>query len=285
MTQRWVNGKCSTEYIRDLCFKQGKRAVVSKSGGSFKQFTCSSQTPCSWVVNVVRSRKKGEESYWYVSSADIGHKNCTGFAKASTKQLEKSAVLNAAVLSDNKISQSALAGQLKLQEQFINKPVVVYLAKQNVLRKNAGKDIDSIKKLPSFLSKLQEMNEGIFCAIECDDQSHFMRALVILDPNIFVKGQTVFGIDAAHMKHRLYNGVQVVFVGRDGNLQNCVVAVALIPLENEEHYKWIFSKLQLHGFPLSDYPIFADRHKGIVANVSRFNLRIVFCTRHIIGIY
>jgi hypothetical protein len=57
----------------------------------------------------------------------------------------------------------------------------------------------------------------------------------------------MFGIDAAHMKHRKYNGQLLLFVGRDGANRNLVLAFALVPSENKENYLWFLENIKL-GF-------------------------------------
>ena len=41
-----------------------------------------------------------------------------------------------------------------------------------------------------------------------------------------------FGVDAAHMKHRKYNGIQIVLASRDGNISNKIAAIALVLVED-----------------------------------------------------
>lgn len=145
-----------------------------------------------------------------------------------------------------------------------------------------SEDCESIQLLSSFLTTLAEFNSNIYTELHRDTDSRFEKAILVLDSQLFQNGQQVFGIDAAHMKYRNYNGVQLVFVARDGNMENKISAVALVPLESAENYKWFCGILLARGFPSSSIPVFSDRHVGIVAAASALNVRVHFCTRHII---
>lgn len=107
--------------------------------------------------------------------------------------------------------------------------------------------------------------------------------MVVLDPAWFSSGLRLFGVDAAHMKHNNYNGVQIVLVARDGNLQNRVAAVALAPIEDHTSYHWFFSAVITHGFPQQSYPVFSDRHAGIVSAATELQFLSMYCTRHLLG--
>ncbi len=85
------------------------------------------------------------------------------------------------------------------------------------------------------------------------------------------------------MKHRKYNGVQIVLVGRDGNLNNKIAAVALAPLKDYDNYAWFFYHVLQHGFPLTTTPVFSDRNVGLVSVADKFGLFNMYCVRHIIG--
>ncbi|KAJ0409785.1 hypothetical protein ATCC90586_005352 [Pythium insidiosum] len=70
---RWERGRDLTAYVQDLALRQGKRALVQTSGGSFKRFVCSSSTPCPWLVNAVctRPRKRQRDTTQDFSDGDV----------------------------------------------------------------------------------------------------------------------------------------------------------------------------------------------------------------------
>lgn len=85
------------------------------------------------------------------------------------------------------------------------------------------------------------------------------------------------------MKHRYYNGVQIVLVASDGNLQNRDAAVALAPMEDHSAYSWFYSRILQCGFQLNQWPVFSDRHAGIISASSELGVINMYCTRHLIG--
>ncbi|KAG6956812.1 hypothetical protein JG687_00010367 [Phytophthora cactorum] len=125
-----------------------------------------------------------------------------------------------------------MAGQLQADSKLVCSRSMLYRFKEAVLREVFAEDEKSIECLPWYLTAFSDRNLGTIANLERNESGNFSRALVALDPAWFSGGQTIFGVDAAHMKHRLYNGVQIVLVARDGNFQNRVAAVALAP---EDH--------------------------------------------------
>lgn len=141
----------------------------------------------------------------------------------------------------------------------------------------------TIGLLPDLLLKFQELNPGTFAEIQRYESGHFRRAIIILSPAWFSTSMKLYGVDAAHMKHLKNNGVQTVMVGRDGNLNNRVAAVALAPVEDHDNYSWFFGRIVSHGFPLATVPVFFDRHKGIVSATTELGIFNMFWVHHIIG--
>ena len=62
-----------------------------------------------------------------------------------------------------------------------------------------------------------------------------------MNPDCFVKGKGVYGVDSTHMKYRRYNGIKTFLVVRDENISNQVTGVALAPVEDFDNYAWFFS--------------------------------------------
>ncbi|KAG6946457.1 hypothetical protein JG687_00016695 [Phytophthora cactorum] len=141
-----------------------------------------------------------------------------------------------------------MAGQLQADSKLVCSRSMLYRVKEAVLREVFAEDEKSFEYLPRYLSAFCDRNQGTITNLERDHSGNFSRVLVALDPAWFSGGQAIFGVDAAHMKHRLYNGIQIVLVARDGNFQNRVAAVALAPLEDHANYLWFFQILVRHGF-------------------------------------
>ena len=162
---------------------------------------------------------------------------------------------------------------------------MLYRAKFDVISEAYTKDVNSIQLLPSFLEILHMKNDGIATSIQRDSEGRFERAMIGLDPSWFVGGQRIFGIDAAHIKHNSYSGVQIVMVGRYGNVKNRIAAVALAPTEDYASYHWFLSTIIDHGFDLERIPVFTDCHAAIISAAASLNVFHMFCTRHIIGMF
>lgn len=282
LAKSWRSSKELTAAVQDTALQQGKRAVVKTKGGTFRKYMCASST-CSWFVNASLSRYKQRESSWHVTTSNLEHINCTGVPRPTQRQVVASTVMRSSVAADNSASVPSLSDQLKMQAGFQCKPSMVSRAKEQILEGMFAEDSASIQLLPSYLSELTRRNCNLHTEIQRDSSGRFNRAIVVLDSKLFTNGQQIFGVDGAHMKHRNYNGVQLILVARDGNMENKIASVALVPVENAENYKWFFGVLLSRGFILSTTPVFSDRHAGILAAAEALSIRVFFCTRHIIG--
>lgn len=111
----------------------------------------------------------------------------------------------------------------------------MYRAKAQFANASAASVDSSYKKLPFYLREFAEFNLGTIAFAEKDENSRFKRAIVV--PSVFCVAQVrqrVVGIDCTHSKCPSYDGVQMLLVGRDGDLQNVTLAFALVPAEDLE---------------------------------------------------
>ncbi|RLN76194.1 hypothetical protein BBJ28_00018507 [Nothophytophthora sp. Chile5] len=95
--------------------------------------------------------------------------------------------------------------------------------------------------------------------------------------------QRVLGMDGAFMKTPKHGNTMVILVGRNGNNENVVLAVALCPSEDENNCLWFLRNCERAGILLVGIPLFMDRGKGGIAAGTTMGLQLRFCTRHIIG--
>lgn len=128
------------------------------------------------------------------------------------------------------------------------------------------------------------MNPGSIAVAEKDENGRFKRAIVIVHVFATAVGarQTILGIDCAHSKCPVYSGVQMMLVGRDGDLKNTTIAFALVPTEDGEKYVWFFDKIIRGGYKLAGIPMLCDRGSGLLSVAGDFDLNLKFCTLHII---
>lgn len=281
-TERWGSGADAVAAIKMVAFLQGKQATVEKKGGTFRCLVCSSAPKCGWVVKLARYRTKEGSSDWHVTVADLRHRNYTGTARPTEAQVAEHPVVRASVAANTGASAQSLVTQLRHQAGVGCSSSMMYRAKQHIQADIFSEDPMTLTLPPSFLSKFQQLNGGAYTELHCNESGHFRRAIIILDPAEFSTGQNLYGVDAAHVKHRRCNGVQIVMVGRDGNLSNRVPAVALAPVKDLDNYLWFFECIKSHGFPLSTVPVFTDRHKGIISATTELGVFNMHCVRHII---
>nr|CCA22154.1 AlNc14C145G7378 [Albugo laibachii Nc14] len=283
MRERWGSGKDAVQAIKDVALSQRKYAVVPNKGGTYRLFQCdSASTGCEWYVRLARYRDKMGLRDWHVAGCKLEHQNSLGIAKPSRSQLVASSVIRGALSADPATSAKTLVAQLRHQSNISASQHVMYRTKDTRTTEMFSEDPTKIQLLPSLLSEFQRLNPSTLTDFQCDERGRFRRALVVLDPKWFSDGPGLFGVDAAHMKHRKYNGVQIVLVGRDGNLRNKIAAVALVPLEDNDNYTWFFGHIMRHGFSLESSPVFSDRNVGLVSAADNLKIFIMFCIRHII---
>lgn len=239
-------------------------------------------TGCTWFVNLARLRK-GRLGDWHVTHASLQHINCTSRPKPSSRQLSAHPVVGSTLAADPSSGAQALITQLHHHAGVTASASTIYRAEESAIAEMVSEDPATIQGLPSFLREFMVINPGTFTACENYNTGHFRRAILILNPEWFVNGQRVFGIDAAHMKHRKYNGVKIILVGRDGNFSNQVAAVALAHVEDYDNYSWFFGAVTSHGFPLDSSPTFSDRNHGLTSAAARHRVLNMHCVRHIIG--
>ncbi|KAE8901105.1 hypothetical protein PF005_g29806 [Phytophthora fragariae] len=75
----------------------------------------------------------------------------------------------------------------------------------------------------------------------------------------------------------------LILVGRDGNNNNIVMTVGLVPFENTSDCQWFLLHCMKAGIEMTDVPFFMDRGKAGIAAGSTLGLQLHFCTRHISG--
>ncbi|TYZ62787.1 hypothetical protein PybrP1_003594 [[Pythium] brassicae (nom. inval.)] len=271
-----------TASIQNIALQQGKRAVVTPRGGTFRQYKCSSSN-CSWFVNASRTRNSLKGLTWHVTIANNQHINCTGISRATQRQAAESFVFTSAVAASIDTSASALADHLHLQDGVICSVSLVRRAKEDVIKRLHSTDLRYIGMLPSLLAELSSINLCLSTEMQVDANGRFYRAAIFMDPALIAGGQQAFDLDAAHMKNRQYNGVRTVLIARDGNLESATATVALAPNESAEMYRWFFGALLAKEFPLCPVPVFCDRHTRIIAAADALGVQVHFCTRHVGG--
>ena len=155
-----------------------------------------------------------------------------------------------------------------------------------------------------YLEDLRELNPGTHTALKADAEGQFEALFYSLGVVGDVANNCLMRcvqLDGAHMKHKEYNGVAFVLEGSDANDKNVMLALGLVPKENERWYHWFLSHVSKSaiGKFLTEYQaaewqgfsafrpyaasIISDRHKGLPGPLQELFSEVysVACTRHI----
>ena len=76
MAKRWTTGKAAVQALKDVALAQGKCAVVSTRGGTYRLLQCNSASSgCEWHIRLARYRNKHGPGYWHVTDGNLDHQN------------------------------------------------------------------------------------------------------------------------------------------------------------------------------------------------------------------
>ncbi|OWZ00770.1 hypothetical protein PHMEG_00027970 [Phytophthora megakarya] len=67
-------------------------------------------------------------------------------------------------------------------------------------------------------------------------------------------------------------------VGRDGNLQNCIISFSLVPSEDNDIYFWFFNNLSKSGVDVTNIPIFCGRDVVMLSIAGTLTLNVKYST-------
>ncbi|TYZ66555.1 hypothetical protein PybrP1_005399 [[Pythium] brassicae (nom. inval.)] len=181
-------------------------------------------------------------------TASLEHTNCTGsLSRHDVSQANGQCYDRPSESSTLRQLESGLSLKKRAQGDILNDPFVQYLY--------------SIHLLPDYLR--QPGSSGL-------------RYTARLERIGYLR------VDAAHMNHRHYNGVQIVHIATYGNFENKVVVVPLVQGESADSYKWYFDIVPAQDFPLDRVLVFSDRQKVIIAAADALKIRVMSCTRNIV---
>jgi hypothetical protein len=145
-------------------------------------------------------------------------------------------------------------------------------------------------KFPQFLRRFIQLNPTASGAYQKDDDGCFYRLFVSIPngPKIFAQScLPLYFIDGGFPKSNEYDGVYVVFMGRNGAGANILLGFASVPDENCNHMSWVLLMLLRAGYDLTGYPIFTDRGNILLAARAlekRFGivLSLKLCLEHLL---
>ena len=239
-------GKNLVKHLRDYALAEKKSAKVSSRAGNNRVLVCTGDRCPFKVVAYERAGRAPDELPWYISSATLEHRECMSMPKPSALQLAQLPSVRSAVEGDRRVSAAFLQGQVQSLHcvSTQSQKRTVYRAKRIVEKSLEQNELDSYRFLPGFLGRLQELNPGTITKCDQSSDGHFTRCLFVCGAAVHAQEgmQRILGVDGAHCKHKLYGDVQLVLVGRDGNMRNVRFASALVQSENTEDYVWFFAE-------------------------------------------
>jgi hypothetical protein len=272
--QVFEDGKTATRAVQDYALAINKHVVVSRGGGGHKRFRCSSDA-CGFFVQLYQFRSNGKRlKSWYISSLHLEHVNCTSVGKVTGRQLGQLQAFRDAVLSDPTISARALAELVQRSEGIVPPDnSAIYRERDRVLRESKAEED---KRIPSLFEQFKRAHPGSYTAWEADATGGFRRAIVVQASLVrsMPFNQPALGMDCIPLKNDQYEGYQMALVGRDGNCDNVLIAVALVNEEDAENCTWFVQCLQETGLALADYPVLCNRTGGFAAVANAFNISV-----------
>lgn len=284
---KFFDHSAATSFIKDFALAQGKCAMIStdrrKSGGSSTLYVCKSSTPCSFFVRLVKSQRR-DTNFFYVSSFNPAHDGCSGVAIPTAKQVTLMATASAACHSDSALTGPSLQSKIQTLEGVNVSLRKLYRAREVLLQDTASDYLKGCQQVRSLLTAFVTSNPGSVEDVQLSTESSFTRAFLSHpDADLISKSsQRVLGVDGAFLKHKGVDNIMLVMVGRDGNFENNILAVAICPSEDTDNCVWFFNQCLRAGIPVREWPVFSDRGNGLIAAASRLGISLHFCTVHIL---
>jgi hypothetical protein len=135
---QFAQRKEATLHIKNFALAQGKCAVTcpAKSGGSNTLFVCSSKTPCSFYVQLIKSQRQNKFDY-HISSLNFNHEGCSGAVKVTTAQVATMAAAAAAVHANSALDGPSLQDKIKALEGVHVPKRMMYRVRETLLEGTA----------------------------------------------------------------------------------------------------------------------------------------------------
>ena len=234
---------------------------------------------CACSFKAVLQLRTTDRTWGLTAGSFMAHTDCSGVAKPTTAELLMLKTSHVAVAANKGIKAQELLHQWTANDHVMVKQHTAYRVKDRITREaDSTYELDHQRIMP-YLLELQRLNPGtaIDFKREPDPQNPaFLRYFYSLGAVTAIVTHSCISVtqlDAAHMKHRMYNGVVMVLEGADGDGKNVILAVGLAPKENEDNYNWFVGNCKISGLgSWLDQPgnvVITDRHKvTIVLNLA-----------------
>lgn len=143
---------------------------------------------------------------------------------------------------------------------------MLYRVQEVLLEDTALDYAEGCRRVHSLLALFQRANSTAHITIQYSTDNQFRRAF-LSHPGVRVLGDTsqaVLGLDGAFLKHKGADSTMLILVGRNGNLENVILAVAICPSEDEGNCTWFFRYCAAAWISVLCLPVSSDRGKGII---------------------
>jgi hypothetical protein len=154
----------------------------------------------------------------------------------------------------------------------------------------------SFSYLKSRLQAIRTANPGTTANLEVinvNGQRRFYRMVIALasDINLAACCKPVVSFDAGVLKHPSWSGWLVMVMGmQDGAGHDCIIALALVPEEDEDSYSY-FIRVLLKNDTLQqvlnsdELVVITDRSKGLIGAIEKClpNAHHRYCAMHLLG--
>lgn len=296
------NGESSRKFLKDYALNEGKSIKQTVTSGSRKVWVCTSSTTCPW--NIVLAKRQGKNVYktklslipsgkWYFHSITLVHSDlCVSISNPTSDQIKMLPGLQAALVEGCETSFKRVVESIRITHNLdvSGKLALVYRAIALEISRREAECARQIEyeELSSFLETFARNNLGSRTCCQLDSKGRFYRGflsvgrLVQKQENLF----PVFEVDGTHMKHKLYNGVCLILLGKDGDGGNVPLAIGFVHKETKWNFAWFFANCVASGIRLQDAALFSDRGKQLKAQKLLaklgISIHVKFCTLHIV---
>lgn len=283
----FADGKAAFYAVQDYALCHNKQVRVASRGGKHRRMVCTGSAdtpePCPFFVQLYLHNSKLNRT-WYVSSFELSHSAaCSSTAKPTQRQIVAMASFRGALQA----SPNETALQLLKRIEGRANLRTVYRAKEAMKNALLDKFSASYKKIPSLLSTFVDLNPGAFATYEVDaDSKTFTRAFISC--GVFTSttafNQQIYGLEVVPCGNREaeYEGVQMYFFGKDGNMQNVALAAAVCNAPSRANYLWFFACLERAGVNTRYCPILCAMDADLWGIEMELGLTFRYCTRAIV---
>ncbi|KAF1329799.1 Mutatorlike transposase, partial [Globisporangium splendens] len=285
-------------FIREFALAQGKRVVIDRevSGGSNIVFVCKSETPCTFKVRILRSKKKGETAFYVTTLVTDHGDKCTGKVSITKKQVMKeirvASETNTTLTLTGSEAQNIVS---KIQGGTANARVTT---QASVMVKTALDDVmTETQRLQALLSQFQSQNPTSAMQVDAYNENLVQRAFLMLPYSTQIQQHSarILGLECVDVKYPQtaaidtnsgpFEGTILELVAKDGNNESYTLAVALCRGgRTTDNFAWFFNCCLSSGISL-DVPIFCDRSATILAAIESLPVSclLIQCTQQLVA--